>query len=111
MRRHVSRRSFARITASLRADLSEFRLWVPFGQPVAESVHDGQSNDENADADEDLRSAMCCLGANLTGRGKSENDGERPKGVVEPVFLVLPERQYQRYGGQSADGPGRQPNE
>ena len=63
-----------RITASLRADLSEFRLWVLFGQPIAESVHDGQSNDEDADADEDLRSAMCCLGANMAGRGKSENE-------------------------------------
>jgi hypothetical protein len=70
-------------------------------------VKDGQANHEDADAGEDLRTAMGGLGANLAGGRKKENDAERELPVIEPISLGLLDRGHKRDAGNYVNGPYR----
>jgi hypothetical protein len=59
-----------------------FGLWVTRGHPSAEDLNDEQTNDQNADAHEDLKAAFLSLEANLAGGGKREHEGERVQAVA-----------------------------
>src|SRR5262245_13930047 len=88
--------------------VSEFGFWVALGQPVTEGIKDGQASHENGDAREDLKTAMCGLRASVAGGRQNENETERIQAVIEPVSLVLPDREDGRRGGKYVDRPDGQ---
>src|SRR5215472_6529092 len=88
--------------------VSEFGFWVALGQPVTEGSKDGQASHENGDAREDLKTAMCGLGASVAGGRQKENETERIQAVIEPVSVVLPDREHERRGGKQVNRPDGQ---
>ena len=83
--------------------VSEFGFWVALGQPVTDGIKDGQASHENGDAREDLKTAMCGLRASLAGGRQKENQTERIQAVIEPVSVVLPDREHERRGGKQVN--------
>jgi hypothetical protein len=66
-------------------------------------VNDAQTDDEKADAHEDLDAAFLCLVANFAGGGEKEHERERVQAVHEPVRLGLREREHERDGGDGGE--------
>ena len=65
-------------------------------------MNDGQTDDEKANASEDLKAAFLCLEANLAGGGKKQHERERVQAVHEPVGLGLRQREDERDASASA---------
>jgi hypothetical protein len=72
---------------SRRPSRRELGLWVALPQPWGEHRNDGEADDEEADANEDLDAAFLGLVANVPGGGENQHQGERVQAVHEPVAL------------------------
>src|SRR5512133_1334948 len=66
----------------------EFGLRVALPQPSGEDRNDGEADDEDADAHEDLDAAFLGLVANVPGGGEKQYQGEGVQAVHEPVPLL-----------------------
>jgi hypothetical protein len=66
-------------------------------------VNDEQADDEQADADEDLKATFLCFEGDLTGGGEQEDERERVEAVHGPVRLGLREREDEGDGSDDRE--------